>query len=1154
MFAMDGRSSGESAAQLAALRGDIAALVREVGQLQGVAKSGAQVSAEESHAVLNQVAALRGQMSTVLDALAPTLQEKASKSDPELANAVSGLSTLCEATMRYCQEAAGGQAALTSQLAELQEETGVMAAALRRLRSVLQGDVENAFKQIINEAAARQDRRCETPRRSLQDFHGLRWREVRHDSREIGREASNALRTQATWERERPRPPPQEVAMLRRMLREHRQAQLAQPSPGSAPSSLPRRQELPERMERPRHALPDSSLSLHRGLMTAPALLQRPQRTRFGSLQHGDMAAQAPASPSPQALFPDVQPSPQSTRFGNLQHGDMAAQALASPSPQALLPDVQPSPQPTKLGNLQPSDMAAQALASPNPQALFHDVQLGEAAKPQPSPQPSPQSTRFGNLQRSDMAAQALASPNPQALFHDVQPSPQSTRFGNLQHGDMAAQAPASPNPQALFHDVQLGEAAKPQPSPQPSPQSTRFGNLQHGDMAAQALASPNPQALFHDVQPSPQSTRFGNLQHGDMAAQALASPNPQALFHDVQPSPQSTRFGNLQHRDMAQAMASPSPIRVESSPPLPAAQQRVRLAAPSPEPSPQLLMQHSTRSWQLVEDIGPENQGPRQQTDGIQSLLQQMLEMQRSQLQLLQSLSQNQVPAALRDVPADQEPLWPPVVATRPWWLTESPARPMRLPEAQASVPKASPLDVQQVHQQLSHLHKIEQELQRMKEMPSRDTHQVYQELMQLQRLQNQLQQVCLQEPQHTRQVLPELQFAHLDQRTITDLPALFSLETEPELVESREVASAFPAPLAGSIARAPSPPPTPQPLRSPPPPPPPAGEREGPQWGDLQLQLREQSWAQEKVVDANRGKGLVKMNELADAGHRAEFMKRQQDSLAARLIHSGLAPELSVSYDSSMSTLPPSGRHESEDTEQRIESEPTSPDQTRLTPHTTAAPSAALATSPPAAGWTHRPEQDLSETHRAEESRLRSSRESQACSLDSGSPSFDGLEGCQHSFIFSPNGHLREALPGRNSSFVPQGAPADDEMGVPPVSSSEEFRPKLVKELLSRARDALNGQAELSPPRDPRSSWPTPSPELPAEVQRQSPEPHPPPARPSPSFGWKELQSHKFRAWFAELEPVNATAALSASSTSAPEVAMPTEPVCLPHSAAAG
>ncbi|CAJ1389138.1 unnamed protein product [Effrenium voratum] len=1023
MFAMDGRSSGESAAQLAALRGDIAALVREVGQLQGVAKSGAQVSAEESHAVLNQVAALRGQMSTVLDALAPTLQEKASKSDPELANAVSGLSTLCEATMRYCQEAAGGQAALTSQLAELQEETGVMAAALRRLRSVLQGDVENAFKQIINEAAARQDRRCETPRRSLQDFHGLRWREVRHDSREIGREASNALRTQATWERERPRPPPQEVAMLRRMLREHRQAQLAQPSPGSAPSSLPRRQELPERMERPRHALPDSSLSLHRGLMTAPALLQRPQRTRFGSLQHGDMAAQAPASPSPQALFPDVQPSPQSTRFGNLQHGDMAAQALASPSPQALLPDVQPSPQPTKLGNLQPSDMAAQA------------------------------------------------------------------------------------------------------------------------------LASPNPQALLPDVQPSPQSTRFGNLQHGDMAA-----PNPQALFHDVQPSPQSTRFGNLQHRDMAQAMASPSPIRVESSPPLPAAQQRVRLAAPSPEPSPQLLMQHSTRSWQLVEDIGPENQGPRQQTDGIQSLLQQMLEMQRSQLQLLQSLSQNQVPAALRDVPADQEPLWPPVVATRPWWLTESPARPMRLPEAQASVPKASPLDVQQVHQQLSHLHKIEQELQRMKEMPSRDTHQVYQELMQLQRLQNQLQQVCLQEPQHTRQVLPELQFAHLDQRTITDLPALFSLETEPELVESREVASAFPAPLAGSIARAPSPPPTPQPLRSPPPPPPPAGEREGPQWGDLQLQLREQSWAQEKVVDANRGKGLVKMNELADAGHRAEFMKRQQDSLAARLIHSGLAPELSVSYDSSMSTLPPSGRHESEDTEQRIESEPTSPDQTRLTPHTTAAPSAALATSPPAAGWTHRPEQDLSETHRAEESRLRSSRESQACSLDSGSPSFDGLEGCQHSFIFSPNGHLREALPGRNSSFVPQGAPADDEMGVPPVSSSEEFRPKLVKELLSRARDALNGQAELSPPRDPRSSWPTPSPELPAEVQRQSPEPHPPPARPSPSFGWKELQSHKFRAWFAELEPVNATAALSASSTSAPEVAMPTEPVCLPHSAAAG
>eukprot|EP00434_Breviolum_minutum_P026793 symbB.v1.2.023682.t1/scaffold2172.1/size87052/1 len=101
-----------------------------------------------------KVAALRGQMSTVLDTLASTLQEKPVTTDSEVHAAVAGLSALCESTLKHCQETAGAQVAVAAKLAELQEETSVVAAALHRLRGIFQGDVENAMKQMLNDVTS----------------------------------------------------------------------------------------------------------------------------------------------------------------------------------------------------------------------------------------------------------------------------------------------------------------------------------------------------------------------------------------------------------------------------------------------------------------------------------------------------------------------------------------------------------------------------------------------------------------------------------------------------------------------------------------------------------------------------------------------------------------------------------------------------------------------------------------------------------------------------------------------------------------------------------------------------------------------------------------------------------------------------------------
>ncbi|CAE7482904.1 unnamed protein product, partial [Symbiodinium sp. CCMP2456] len=259
-------------AQLAALRGDVAALVSEVGQLQGVAKSGAEVTADESRAVLNQVAALRGEMSSLL-----AKQKQSAEASPddaahsELNAAVAQLGNLCEWTLKYSQEAAGGQAALASRLVELQEETGVVASAMRRLRGGLQVDVENAFKQIINEAAEQQQQQLQRQRQQQQQqqrqqqHEQLRQQQTMQVSPKLEEAPSRRVptprhspgafqqrlleaRTPSTTRR-RPRPPPAELSELRKLLQEHRQLELAEAAEhrprsrraprGGRPSPLP---------------------------------------------------------------------------------------------------------------------------------------------------------------------------------------------------------------------------------------------------------------------------------------------------------------------------------------------------------------------------------------------------------------------------------------------------------------------------------------------------------------------------------------------------------------------------------------------------------------------------------------------------------------------------------------------------------------------------------------------------------------------------------------------------------------------------------------------------------------------------------------------------------------------------------------------------
>eukprot|EP00913_Durusdinium_trenchii_P018114 g17022.t1 len=220
-----------------------------------------------------------------------------------------------------------------------------------------------------------------------------------------------------------------------------------------------------------------------------------------------------------------------------------------------------------------------------------------------------------------------------------------------------------------------------------------------------------------------------------------------------------------------------------------------------------------------------------------------------------------------------------------------------------------------QQLHQQLGHL---QQEPTRR-----RDVHQVYQELLQLQEIQRSLQHLGLEE-EHvvTSEQSPAascggILFAQTGERGNNS--ASFTPE---QLVEMEKLTGTLAVPF------------------------PRFGAGEGPQWGDLQLRLLQQlEMLQQKQPTQSTKEVQTDPAEAEDGPEsesQAEFKKRQHDSLAERLFHSlAIVPPLSCQQlhgaqelnasSGSMSTVLPTGRHESEDTEQR-ESEPASPELSQL------------------------------------------------------------------------------------------------------------------------------------------------------------------------------------------------------------------------------
>ncbi|CAK9009726.1 unnamed protein product, partial [Durusdinium trenchii] len=274
-----------------------------------------------------------------------------------------------------------------------------------------------------------------------------------------------------------------------------------------------------------------------------------------------------------------------------------------------------------------------------------------------------------------------------------------------------------------------------------------------------------------------------------------------------------------------------------------------------------------------------------------------------------------------------------------------------------------------QQLHQQLGHLQQVEEQLHKLKEPTRRrDVHQVYQELLQLQEIQRSLQHLGLEE-EHV---------VTSEQSPAASCGGNNSASFTPEqLVEMEKLTGTPSVPF------------------------PRFGAGEGPQWGDLQLRLLQQlEMLQQKQPTQSTKEVQTDPAEDEDGPEsesQAEFMKRQHDSLAERLFQSGFIPELNAS-SGSMSTVLPTGRHESEDTEQR-ESEPASPELSQLS-----RPSA-LAAGPKAQA--QQKAERSSDGNIVQDSKLRSSHGTQ----ESDSLSFDRFEVCQQSFVLSPSGHVRTA-----------------------------------------------------------------------------------------------------------------------------------------------
>lgn len=264
---------------------------------------------------------------------------------------------------------------------------------------------------------------------------------------------------------------------------------------------------------------------------------------------------------------------------------------------------------------------------------------------------------------------------------------------------------------------------------------------------------------------------------------------------------------------------------------------------------------------------------------------------------------------------------------------------------------------------------------------------------------------------------------------------------------------------------------------------------------------------------------------------------MKRQQDSLAERLMSAGFIADLGVSGSTRAPASPSRTRQDSEDTEQVRDSEVTTPEVNLMS------------LSPSQASLPRRPAQrpEYFQMSPEEDSRLRSSHGSHGShgSQDGVDAGASDAEVCQQSFVLSPGRHLRPA----GAGVVEEGT-----LPAPPlkIEPGKDRSPEAADTVVLRAsRDSLSSISRNS------------------EV-RQSPEPHPIP-HPSPSFGWKEMQNHKFRAWLAEFEPVppvppppppaEAGSGFPASTYRPVEreargpprlrpQLRPTEPVCLPAS----
>lgn len=441
--------------------------------------------------------------------------------------------------------------------------------------------------------------------------------------------------------------------------------------------------------------------------------------------------------------------------------------------------------------------------------------------------------------------------------------------------------------------------------------------------------------------------------------------------------------------------------------------------------------------------------------SESIQPFLAQMLEMQQRQLQLLESMALPNKAAGAKEpglTLPQPEPLQEQVSGLRDAVVQQSQMLQHFLARVddgtQAEVPaqsRAAP----KLHQ-LGHLQVIEEQLMELKasgdaaqaaRSRGKDAHQVYRELLLLQDLQRQLQDLGSSE-------LPPGE-------AVAGRPSS-SAPTVP--TARQETPSACPRFGAGNVSA------------------------DAVQWGDLQLQLHEQL---ETLRQKQRSQTLeVKSPE-------AEFMKRQQDSLAERLMSAGFIADLGVSGSTRAPASPSRTRQDSEDTEQVRDSEVTTPEVSLMS---WPASQASLPCRRPA----QRPEYFQMSPEAVEDSRLRSSHGSHGSQDDADAGASDA-EVCQQSFILSPGRHLRPAGPVAEGTAGTAGT-ARAPLQIQPVKDREENADSVV---LRASRDSLSSISRNS------------------EVSRQSPEPHPVP-HPSPSFGWKEMQNHKFRAWFAEFEPV--------------------------------